>query len=308
MKNLSLSFCFALFVLFANAQYTNENLCLDTEWPTVQKLTYKSLRIYPVKANDYFRNAFKDMGKYSNLKNAVENNKLVVSEVSEGGQVNTVYAENVSSDTVFIMAGEIIKGGKQDRVLAQNMIIPPSEKADLSAFCVERGRWSNGGKGVGQFSKVGSVACMAVKSAAVKDKDQSYVWENVSKVTEKNDAKSNTGTYNELDNSDSFQKKLDEYMPHFKNAFANKTDVIGVIAVTGSKVISCDLFATHHLFVSSYESLLHAYVTESITNGSEVRISDDEAQKYLTDFLANQKEVEQNGLKFRGKVVYAPRF
>jgi len=308
MKTLCFAISFVVFSFFSHAQYTNENLCLDTEWPTVQKLTYKNLRIYPVKANDVFRSAFKDIGKYSNLKNAVEQSKLVVSEVSDGGRVNTLYAENVSNDTVFIMAGEIVKGGKQDRVLSQNMIIPPREKVNLSAFCVEHGRWNNRSAGIGKFNKVGSVASVEVRSAAVKEKNQSKVWDKVAKVTDRNNAKSKTGTYNNLENANEFQKKMKAYESRLNGAFASDENVIGVVAVTGSKVISCDLFATYHLFINSYESLLHSYITESITNGSEVKISDDEAQKHLTDFLANQQEVEKNGLKFNGKMLYCPQF
>ena len=39
------------------------------------------------------------------------------------------------------MAGEVVKGGKQDRVIAQDVVLAPGETIDLNAFCVEKNRW-----------------------------------------------------------------------------------------------------------------------------------------------------------------------
>ena len=55
-------------------------------------------------------------------------------------------ANNISNDTIFI-AGEIVKGGKQDRVIAKDIVIHPGEEVDLGAFCVEKTGTKNGNKG-----------------------------------------------------------------------------------------------------------------------------------------------------------------
>ena len=68
-------------------------------------------------------------------------------QVIETGQVNELQIENVGGEQVFIQAGDIVKGGKQDRVLTVSLVLPPkSGKVPIASFCVEQGRWSQRGK------------------------------------------------------------------------------------------------------------------------------------------------------------------
>ena len=68
-------------------------------------------------------------------------------KVHETGSVNELTVENVGSDEVFVQAGDIVKGGRQDRVLSVDLLLPPrSGQVSIAAFCVEHGRWSGRGK------------------------------------------------------------------------------------------------------------------------------------------------------------------
>src|SRR6476646_7260160 len=59
-----------------------------------------------------------------------------------GAQVNKLMLVNNSKRPLLLLAGEIVTGGKQDRVIAKDRIVPPeSDPIDLSVFCVEPGRW-----------------------------------------------------------------------------------------------------------------------------------------------------------------------
>lgn len=77
------------------------------------------------------------------LKEAVEQGQVIVSET---GQVNELMIENTSTSEVFIQAGDLVKGGKQDRVLMVSLVLPPkSGKLPIASFCVEHGRWTSRG-------------------------------------------------------------------------------------------------------------------------------------------------------------------
>lgn len=66
-----------------------------------------------------------------------------VVEIKETGSVNQLTVENRGDQEVFIQAGDIVKGGRQDRVLSVSLTLPPrSGVLPIAAFCVERGRWS----------------------------------------------------------------------------------------------------------------------------------------------------------------------
>src|SRR5262245_30465313 len=67
--------------------------------------------------------------------------------VHETGNVNELQIENLSSEEIFVQSGDIVKGGKQDRVLTVSLILPPkSGKIPIASFCVEQGRWTARGK------------------------------------------------------------------------------------------------------------------------------------------------------------------
>ena len=77
-----------------------------------------------------------------------------VVEVKETGQVNQLTVENRGAEEVFIQAGDIVKGGKQDRVLSVSLTLPARSGAlPIAAYCVEQGRWSKrAGEDVGRFA------------------------------------------------------------------------------------------------------------------------------------------------------------
>jgi hypothetical protein len=68
-------------------------------------------------------------------------------QVTETGRVNELRVENTGDEEVFIQAGDIVKGGRQDRVLVVSLLLPPRSGAvPISSFCVEPGRWSARGR------------------------------------------------------------------------------------------------------------------------------------------------------------------
>ncbi len=112
--------------------------------------------------------------------------KLVV--VRETGDVNRLTIQNRLTQDVFVQAGDIVKGGQQDRVLALDLIVPPkSGRVPIDAFCVEQGRWSRrGNEAVTAFSASdNALASKDLKIAAKARRSQGEVWANVGKAQEK---------------------------------------------------------------------------------------------------------------------------
>jgi hypothetical protein len=299
----------------AKAQYNKENLKLESA-ATLTKFKCEKLQLFPVRANQAFRSANRDVGNYTTLKQALEQKKIVVSEqVADGegsAQVNSLFLENTSNDTIMILAGEVVTGGKQDRVIAQDIILDPhSGKHDVSVFCVEPYRWEvhagSDAYDAYDFDGYMNVGSVSIRRTAVKEKDQQKVWDEVGKVTQDNKAETSSGTYAALQNSKEFQENLQRYITFYKTKFDNDPDVIGVVAVTGDTVLGCDLFATNQLFRQSFENILYSYATEAITYGKEVTISYDKVNEYIDRLLANEDKQEEvignNGTELKKNAV-----
>ncbi len=98
-----------------------------------------------------------------------------------GPQVNQLVLVNSSKRPLILLAGEIVTGGKQDRVIGKDRLVPAeSDPIDLSVFCVEPGRWT---ATKANFGSVGApMAQPAVRSKAMADKNQEMVWSEVRKA------------------------------------------------------------------------------------------------------------------------------
>jgi hypothetical protein len=58
--------------------------------------------------------------------------------------VNRLIVLNTSNKPLYLMPGEIIVGGQQDRVIGTEVVLQPSkEPQTIDVFCVEHGRWRN---------------------------------------------------------------------------------------------------------------------------------------------------------------------
>jgi hypothetical protein len=151
--------------------------------PTAQHSTYKITGPYTHKNLSIFLIHGTDQagGKtYLTLQEAMRQKKVIVRET---GDVNELTIQNRSAEEVFVQAGDIVKGGQQDRVLALDLILPPkSGRITIDAFCVEQSRWNQRGQeAVAAFSASDKMlATKGLKLAARKSQSQSEVWANVS--------------------------------------------------------------------------------------------------------------------------------
>lgn len=219
-----------------------------------------------------------------------------------GESVNALQVENTSNDTIFLMAGELVKGGKQDRVVAKDMILPPkSGKQTLPVFCVEQGRWTYHATGgsAADFNGYSNIVSNSVRDAVVNDKSQGKVWSEVDEVTTANGAATDSRTYNALANSDTYLKKTQPYLDYFKDKFKNSSDVVGVIALSGDTLIGADVFYNSFMFNKQYPNLLHSYVTDVVTTPVSLTASLQTAKKC---FQKIDTEFKQAGKAADGKI------
>jgi hypothetical protein len=218
--------------------------------------------------------------KYVTLTEAMEK-KLVV--VHETGQVSKLAIENKSNNVaVFIHSGDIVKGGRQDRVLSFDVIIPPkSGKIPLSSFCVESGRWSQRGKEkAGYFaSNSNMISSRNLKIAAKHSRNQGEVWSNVAaqqqklndnlrRMTGKTDldvrsGKSASSMQLTLEN-DELKQTAEDYTKKLSGILEGRNNVVGFAFVINDEVNNADVYGTSDLFKALWPKLLKSAVVEAI--------------------------------------------
>lgn len=122
---------------------------------------------------------------YTVLEPAMEGGAVVVHETS---RVSQLKVENLGTRDLFIQAGDILEGGRQDRVIGVDLIVPAkSGRVPVPTFCVEQSRWSRrGGEDVKTFSSSPTMlSSLKTKLSALSGKSQGAVWASVAKEQEK---------------------------------------------------------------------------------------------------------------------------
>lgn len=236
------------------------------------------------------------------LEEALAQKHVVVYETSE---VNEIAIENVSANReIFVQAGDIVKGGKQDRVLAVDVVVEPrSGRLPIDAFCVEHGRWSQRGRETAAAFTMSSemIATKDLKMAAKVNRSQNEVWEKVDEAQQKltrsvaaevRAADSATSLQLSLEN-EKVRETADGYIEKLSGIVNGQTDIIGYAFAINGKLNSADIYASNSLFNKLWPKLLKASAIEAT---AESAIS--EKQEMCTiaqaaEFLARAEEGAQ---------------
>jgi len=214
-----------------------------------------------------------------------------------GDEVNTLVLVNNSDKPLLLLAGEIVTGGKQDRVIPKDRIVPAgSEPIDLGVFCIEPGRWTASSATFGASAKAPAHSFMvqpSVRERAMVAKDQQEVWNSVRgsisqmalasapSAGTSMDAGSGAGyprsmgttSYARAMEDSSVSAKVDEAAaPVMKAreqviAQLRKEGAIGVVVAVRGEIVWADLFADTDLLSRYWTKLVRSYAAESLTEG-----------------------------------------
>lgn len=119
--------------------------------------------------------------RIATLEEARGRGDLIITERDQA-TVPDLIVENRGKAHVLLLGGEILVGGKQNRVLGEDVLLPPgSGPRNLGVYCVEQGRWAGRAK---EFDAKGTFAAPALRSRLMEKADQGKVWEEVYETAE----------------------------------------------------------------------------------------------------------------------------
>jgi len=288
-----------------------------------------NLTVFPVVGNKSF-----DTGEFITLDDGLRSGDVVVTEAGQarglirrrpgrpeiihpvgGAEVNRLVLVNNSKRPLLLLAGEIVTGGKQDRVIAKDRIVPAeSDPVDLSVFCVEPGRWvAANGKYEFNTSSGGAVAGLlaspTVRSKAMADKSQQQVWDSVRtsqqamsetvEVTGAAPAVNSTTSYARVMENKEVRKQVDAVAEPVQRNYESlihhlrEKNAVGVVVAVNGDVVWADIFASTELLQKYWPKLVRSYATEAVVTrakGGEVSVK--EAQKFLDDLQGRHQTAD----------------
>src|SRR5215469_16535141 len=163
-----------------------------SDYKLLDPITHGNLTVFPVvSARSH------DTIQFLTLDEGIRSGEVVVAEVGNlhtmvrrhplpngfggGARVNNLVLVNNSERPLILLAGEIVTGGKQDRVVGKDRIVPAeSDPVDLGVFCVEPHRWVETSYKFDTHASV--MAQPSVRKKAMVEKDQQQVWDQVNRA------------------------------------------------------------------------------------------------------------------------------
>jgi len=248
----------------------------------------------------------------------------------DGAEVNRLVLVNNSKRPLLLLAGEIVSGGKQDRVIGKDRIVPAeSDPIDLSVFCVEPGRWvatsEHFGASEAMYGNVsGGVASgkpapppmalmvqPSVRGKAMADKDQNQVWNEVNKqkaaMAEQVEVAGSpvaiqleqTSSYAKVNENAEVRKQVDSIARPIEQSYQSlihqlrDRNAVGVVVAVNGRIIWADVFASTDLLTKYWPKLVRSYASEAVvTRAKEMPVTMKQADDFLAAMEGRHETIE----------------
>jgi len=351
---LAVLLCGFAIISAANAGDSGSLPATANDYKILTPITHGDLTVFPVVSAKVH-----DTSDFITLDEGIRSGEVVVTEVGnlhstmrrrppyqtrtyQGAEVNRLVLVNNSKHPLILLAGEVVTGGKQDRVVGKDRIVPAeSDPVDLSVFCVEHGRWTETST---KFDTHASVMLQpSVRMKAMADQDQQKVWDEVGKskasmsasvmagpppppsgtptagnveayayatrqldgTTSYAKARENTAVKQQVESiTEPMQKSYESVIKQLRNQNA-----VGVVVAVKGHIVWADMFASSALLGKYWPKLLDSYATEALTMpGTRGETSIKEAQTFLENWQARHEVVDSEPGLYRQRELIGDKF
>jgi len=304
----------------------------EGDWRLLDPVTYENISVFPVVSSYSL-----DTSPFLTLEEGLLSSEVIVSEQGEvglvrnrdprylgppqrvGASVNQLVLINRSKRPLLLLAGELVSGGKQDRVIGKDRIVPVgAPPLPLDVFCVEHGRWT----GSAQFAAANTIVHPSVRESAAVDQVQTKVWESVRNGTNAKGGAAapppqissrnlqaaiagngRTEAYEKIYESRAVGVSIDDFVDQVQRRFANATSglknerVVGVVVAYGGDVAWSDIFASGDLFEHYWRKLLRSYAVEALTRPTYRQVASREnANEFLRRLNGRETQETEPGV------------
>ena len=310
-------------------------------YKVLEPIRHGSLTVFPVVApRSYATSEFMTLDEglrsgevvvteYGNVRGLMRRRPAPAVQV-QSAEVNRLVLINNGKRPLLLLAGEIVTGGKQDRVIGKDRIVPPeSDPVDLSVFCVEPGRWvassehfgtsgatyggAIGGSTHGAAVPGTMMAQPSVRAKAMGDKDQNQVWAEVKKQQQAMETVEvvagaprasteeirSTSSYARVMENKDVKEKVDEIaapiQQNYESLIRQLRDrkAVGVVVAVNGRIIWTDVFASTELLERYWPKLVRSYASEAVvTRAKGGEVSTAQAEAFLGDMEGRRETIE----------------
>lgn len=203
--------------------------------------------------------------------------------------INWLLIENRSGKDLMIKSGEMVTGGRQDRVFARDTLLSSSNQPHkVPVYCIEENRWSKTEKKFIHRGHISSGLQKIIDSAH----SQTKVWDEIRKLLKQNNQTSSSSYAFLLNNKKIADTTFRCNTELFQKLRMSDSSYVGFIAITGNKILGAEVFINSTLFYQTLPQLLEKYGTEAAWFGSTPSLKKEAIKPYADELLLSSTQTD----------------
>lgn len=223
---------------------------VDVGTPT----SYRGLTVFPL----VLRNPAGDRD-IRTLDEALNRGWVVIHE-KDRATVSELRVRNDSNHRIFLMSGEIITGGKQNRIVREDVLLRPrSGFVSVPVYCGEKERWT---ESKGSFSSPRTMADRALRQMSSKSESQAGIWREIEGRMDAAKVQSKTRNYQQVFEDSKVSRHLSDYVSELRRCCGGRT--VGVVVMVNWRIVGCDLFSDPRLLSALWDKICRSYALDPI--------------------------------------------
>lgn len=172
--------------------------------------------------------------------------------------VPTLRVRNTGSRPMLLMAGEILLGGRQNRIVREDVLVPAeSGFVDVPVYCGEQRRWQDVQP---TFKPSGNLAGREVRGMAARAAPQSDVWQSIDSQLSAARVEAPTRNYQAIYEDGEARRAAAEAVRELHGVVGRET--IGAVVFSRGHLANCDLFSDPELFAQLWEKICRAHAVD----------------------------------------------
>ena len=218
---------------------------------------YRGLTVFPLVLRDGPVNT-----DIRTLDEAVSAGWLSVRELDEA-RVASVHVRNDSRHPVFLMAGEILLGGRQNRIVREDSLLDAeSGVVEIPVYCGEKERWV----GVKEdFGGAGGLVNQELRGRAARGASQGEIWSSIDRQLSAAKASAPTRSYQDIYATEAVRRETEDTVGRLGDLRGRGT--VGVVTFVGGRMLSCDVFEDSELFGRLWNKICQAQAVDGYMGG-----------------------------------------
>ncbi len=221
-------------------------------------ISARGLTIVPILARDLPRpEAVATLGE------ALKQGWITISEAPDA-RVEEIRVSTDAPRPVLLLAGQVLVGGKQNRLVREDVLLPARVKdLALPVLCGERGRWAGGREA--RFEGGGRIAPQAVRGLSMSGGSQQEVWQGIARFSAATGARSATEDVQTLTDSPEVAREVEDMAASLRCPEPART--VGLVALHEGRILGADLFGDPTLCAAYWDELVRSYARDVVAWG-----------------------------------------